>query len=460
MFKTNSSNKLSYSYLIVLLLPVVLLIPLLFNANINLYVFLLVIMAGVLISLNYKAIPILLILSITVYFKIMYIQVSVWLTYLLLISFLVTHKNIRLKELKNSLTFSLLIFVLCILPSLVNSYNKLLSIYYMQNLLAIILVYFAISLSLRNFNQINTLLYVYIFGILLSSFSVIYLGFLTGQRVFGYSEVLYIDLAGVALILSLIFFLYEDGIKKIIFGLFSLIISFGLILTQTRNAWLSTLLSILILGVFLLVKNEKVLIKKRKVIVYFASITFSFIFLFLVAKVFSPGVEERVSAAVQERVVNDNPVSIVGDSFLTRLLIWHTAILAFLKHPFLGIGIYSFPFSSKLYTVVPESFYNMYVKGLNPHHGYLGVLTETGILGFMGLIFFLKSTFKIVLINLKLSKKKQEVIISLFLLGATIYISISLFFTQEWLYGQMAVLFGLILGLISTSYRLLMSKDR
>ena len=140
---------------------------------------------------------------------------------------------------------------------------------------------------------------------------------------------------------------------------------------------------------------------------------------------------------------------------MTRLLIWDTAINAFKHHPIIGIGVYSFPFESAQYYTISKELFKDYVKGLSPHITYLAVLTETGILGFIGFIIFLISSIRLGIKSLNLASTEQQKFYSLLILSLNIYIFYSMFLSDAWLWGQCGMLWGMILGMSIANYKII-----
>lgn len=186
---------------------------------------------------------------------------------------------------------------------------------------------------------------------------------------------------------------------------------------------------------------------RRKIIFYSTVSIMGGVLLYLFALSFSSGVESRVSSVSSTTIVTEDPNSVGTNSLLTRAFIWHTAYNAFVANPTFGIGIYSFPFTSHLYYTIPKDFYELFVKDAAPHVGYIAVLTETGIVGFVGFIFLVVSIFRFSLLLVRdainIYHKKTAII----LLACIVYITFSLAMTDAWLWGQYIVLWGLILGM-------------
>lgn len=429
------------------LLFLLLIIPVAIGVDVNLYPLLLGGIGVFLFSFYRNVLLSLAIFSIFLYIRFFLFQISVILSLFLLVSIILTLKNISIKELDNIFVKSVLIFLVSIFPSYFNSIKPFSSMYHTLNFVALFIIGLTISLGEKDYKTISKLVFVYLIGLFVSTLHVYYQGIATGGRVFGFSEVFYIDLAGIGSLFTVVLSFFTSGKRRIFFSLLSGFYILGLVLTQTRNAWISFILSFFIL-VFIIYKNsEKVHINKLKIINYTLIVIILMAFAFITVKALAPGVESRVEALANDQVVTNNPVSLMGNSLMTRVLIWHTAINAFMAHPITGIGAYSFPFSSQIYYTIPKDFYLMYVKGLTPHQGYLGVMTETGIVGLAGFIIFLTMNLKLAFRNLRNSFSKEELTFSFMILISLIYVTISLIFTEAWIRGQQAILFGMLLGL-------------
>lgn len=394
------------------------------------------------------------ILLIFIYLKIGPLQTNTYFSFLLFFSLLLTHRNFSKEEIRTPYLKPFLILLLTMLPSLTNSIKPISSLIQFANFFSIIFMALAVFISVKTYQDALKIISIYSLGLIISSTHVILLGLTTGDRVFGFSEVFYIDLAGIGAIFSLILFMYSKGKIKFYMSLVFAFALLGLIFTQTRNAWISFLLTIFIFFIHQILSKQNFKVDKRKIIFYLFLILSSIITFYAIVKIASPGVESRIEMLAKSQKVTDNPVSIMGNSLLSRLLIWHTAFMAFLEHPFIGIGAYSFPFSSHLYYKIPKSFFDLYVSGLTPHHGYLGILTETGIVGFFGLIYFFFSLLKLTFKSIVNASTQTNYIVSLLSFFGLIYISISLFFTQAWFRGQQALLLGIIIGFAALSNKL------
>ncbi|MCX6173163.1 MAG: O-antigen ligase family protein [Ignavibacteriales bacterium] len=408
-----------------LLLGVIICSALLFSFNLTYYIFLA--------------------LAFVPYVYILRVHPAVVFSIFLLISALINFKGNLIKEVNNQLWFPLLLYFVSTLPSFVNTPAPLLSLRDLSNLISLIIVFFVTILGFPSKKKMMFVFFIFITAIFLHSLFVIYLGVTTGKRVLGILGVYYIDYAGLGSVITFILALYMKGLKKAIFSAIFIIITLGLILTQTRNAWFSAVFTIGTLILFLFF-NAKKAYMKRSILIF---LTLAVIVLLIVSSS-STGVDVGDRLDVNKRVVSltGDPESVGLNSFVSRAMIWHTALYAFLEHPVIGIGPYSFKHTSQLYYVIPKGFYDLYVEGRTPHITYLQVLTETGIVGFMAFLFFIIALIKLLVQSLKLLIERDDFIITLMIIWSLVYIIFSMMMTESWLYGPYIVWLGVLLGFL------------
>ena len=136
------------------------------------------------------------------------------------------------------------------------------------------------------------------------------------------------------------------------------------------------------------------------------------------------------------------------NSFFSRLLIWSVSLRAFEAHPIIGIGAFSFQFTSEQYSALTPFLYNNFVKGLSPHLAYLAVLVETGIVGLIAFLFLWIAIFKLAFKNIRNAVSAESKKYSLIILFVNVYIFISMGITDAWLWGQSGMIWGVSLGIL------------
>lgn len=385
---------------------------------------------------------------------------SIFFAIIVFISVTINFKSVARNNFKNSLFIPLLLFFSMSIISLVNTTELLSSLLEMFNLLSLIFIFYATIVAFKDINRMKKVFLAFIFFVFIHSLYVDYLGITTGKRIFGLLYVYYIDYAGLGAIASFILFLYSKGLKKILPGIAFIVIMLGLIITQTRNAWLSFAVAIISLLVFLIYKSDKLFLKKYAVLSILAGTILVMIVVVLNSSGTNNNFGERLDIKSQTVELNeDDPYSVENNSFVTRIFIWHTAIMAFSEHPIIGIGSYSFMYTSQKFYKIPKGFYKLYVKGLKPHITYLQVLTETGVIGFISYIVLIISIIKLIVKTLRLQHKSAEdVVLTLMISWSLVYIVFSMLMTDAWSYGPYICWLGVLLGFLVNNYKRLLSN--
>ncbi len=377
-----------------------------------------------------------------------FLHVSVFFTPFIALSFLINTYSYHRADFKTPLNKAILIYTLSVLPSIYNSSDKLASLGKLYNLVALLIVMFSILISIRDDKKVAALIYLFLAGVFFNTIYTIYLALSTGNRAYGFSGIFYVDFVGLGALFLVIIFIYSKGVKKIFSGFLVIFFITGLILTQTRNAWLSFAVSFILLMLYLL-KNHRNYFLSRKLLASFIllMIVVGYVVYFSASSI-STTLDDRISGKTQITELTESTASIGENSFITRALIWHTAANAFITHPFVGIGVYSFPFSSQYYYTIPKSFYKVYVEGRTPHVTFIAVLAETGVIGFIGFVFLLIVIIKTAFQNLRQLKSVKNIPFSLIINWTFVYMLISMFMTDAWLWGQQLMIIAIFLGLL------------
>lgn len=369
------------------------------------------------------------------------------------LSFLLTHK-FKFEEIKNPLNKYFLIFSITGVLSIYNSVNIPLNLLYLLRLVAFFIVLTAVQISIKNYAQIRRYLYFFLIMCLINGLDIIYLSVTTDLRVFGFAGIWYVDYVGLALVISLTFLLYNKKMK--IYFISSLIILIAaLIFTQTRNAWLSSGISMLIIIVHFIFKSSDLGYNRKKVIIWSLFVIALIIFVSLQAQNLNPGVFKRVSPQSLQPISDENNNDVGISSFMTRIFIWHTAFQAFLAHPIIGIGLYSFPFSSQYYFTIDPIAYKLFVKNLPAHTTILAVMAEVGIIGSIAFLLFIYSLSKFLIRTLKDSLTEISQFYSLIFIYMQIFIFISMIMTDAWLWGHQLILWAILLAFFISNRKLI-----
>ena len=408
---------------------------------------------------NFRVIYSILIISLFINLHFQELSSAVWVAILVPISTLICFRNFKTNELKLPITLPLLLYIITMIISLVNSIDFLFSILLMYNMFAFIFIVYTSSLAIRDKKEIVVYIILFLILNLFNSFHVIADGLASSRRAFGFAGIMFVDYVGIAITMNFILLLVSAGKNFRILLLISLLVLIAaLLITQTRNAWLSTFLSLFFALVYLIFKSKKFKIRKSFLIAAMIAsmIIMGSIFIFISSV--NPEVTERAqeTTKVEQSIDKEGQVK---SSLVSRLLIWHTAYNAFLSEPVIGIGAYSFPFSSQEYYKVPRFIFEDYVEGLTPHQTFIAVAVETGLLGLFAFLFFLIASLKISFDTIKLSKTSEEKRFSFLLFSPLLYILISMTMTDAWLWGHGIILWGILLGFNLWNRKKLIEKN-
>jgi O-antigen ligase len=168
----------------------------------------------------------------------------------------------------------------------------------------------------------------------------------------------------------------------------------------------------------------------------------------------NPLIEERAGELTSGPARGRDDQVVAAHSIVSRMFIWDTAFNAFRAHPFVGIGVYAFPYTSLRYNNSTLEIYRLYVSGSSPHQTHLAVLAETGIIGAIGFIVFAVATLRVVFGAIRQSSTEPGSRYALVAGIAVVYCFVSMVFSDAWLWGQGIVLLGLVLGLTLANWRI------
>lgn len=390
---------------------------------------------------------------------------SVFVSLGLLVSFIITYRNIAADFFKSPLTLPVVIYYCTIIPSLVNSSNILLSVYIMLNLHAIVILTLIFGYTCNSYEKIRKIIFAFIGLTTIDALVIIYLALVYGGRKFGISGVVYVDYSAMSIIVLFLYMLFNrKNISKnntAITAVLIMVILAGLIFTQTRNTFISLSLTFLTLFIFITIKRSKFNISSGKLVGVFSSIIAVSLILVIVLTYVNPDIFQRLDQLNKSNVLSVKKESdFSSNTLLTRLLIWDTAWNAFKAHPVIGIGAYSFPFESSAYSTLPKDLYKEFVEGLSPHITFLANLAETGILGLLGFLLFLGASIRLGIESIKLAFSEEQIFYSIIILALQFYIMYSMFLTDAWLWGQCGMLWAVVLGLSIANYKIITNENK
>lgn len=373
-------------------------------------------------------------------------------------SFVLTKRSENSALRYNPLLFPALLFFLTMLPSLSNVTNIALSVSRMMNYIFIVLISFTIGAAVTNYDQIKKGIFAFLVVSVANAVYVIQYGLATSKRSFGFVGVVYVDYVCIVLVLLTIYFFLNKKRLVVLFSILFFLLS--MILTQTRNTVLSLVLTFFIVLIILIRRSEHFSLKKKNLVAGLVTFLFLFTFIIGVISIVAPDSLSRLvelNSNTPAPEIKDEEDIVGVNSLVTRLMIWHTCSNAFISHPVIGIGAYSFALESAQYYTIPTFVYKAFVEGASPHVTYLAVLTESGIIGFIGFMVFLIASMKISVKSMNLANNNESKQISLIILSVQIYISLSMLMSDAWLWGLCAAMWAFWLGLAIANYRIIVS---
>lgn len=378
----------------------------------------------------------------------LFYSLCAFVVFYLLSSFVITNKGFVLSDLNTPFAKITLLFILTLLPSFFNSLEVNRGAQNMFHWAIFLLLISILSISLRDKEKINFLVTVYLSLITLNAFYSIYQGITSGRRAFGFVGIMYVDMLGIAIVVVFNLLLYAKGKVKLFYSAVFVIMTLSLIFTKTRNVWINTAI-VLLLSLFHLIKKSGYLnIDKRKLLRY-GGLSLLVIIISGTALISYFGTSFFRLAEKQKLTQESLETGDISNSLVTRYFIWSTGLNGFKQHPYIGIGMYSFPYTAKYYNTLPKVIFKKFVDMYSLHHGYYSILVEAGVVGFIGLLIYLsvmvKKTRKIYL----QAQETPYFLYTFIAFWVLIYIIISLFFSDAWFWGRGIIIWGVVLGVIS-----------
>jgi O-antigen ligase len=296
--------------------------------------------------------------------------------------------------------------------------------------------------------MILSVIKIYLILVFLNSVDVIVQAIITSKRVFGFAGIMFVDYVGIGVVMGVALTIFSKGtLKRITFSLLTLVFIIALIFTQTRTSWISTFLTVAIVLLFIAFNEKQYGFAEGSIRRFFLSAVIVIIVALSIALYLNPDTFNRLSEVNNKSEPLIPESGFVRNSLVSRFLIWHTAYNAFISNPVLGIGAYAFPFSSTYYYKISDVLFDIYVKGLSPHQTFIAVAVETGIVGLVAFATLLIALVRYTLRTMVELSKSSEHYLSVLLGGSIIYIIISMFTTDAWLWGHGIILFGMLIGL-------------
>lgn len=362
-------------------------------------------------------------------------------------SFLVT-RRFAWSSLRTPLTIPILVYGLTVIPSLFNAGNPLRCVAFTYNVVAFLIALHVPYLLATSMPVVRRFFAIYLAMAVVNGIELSLLSLSTGRREYGFSGLMYGDYAGIAVNTVAAALMVSRGRSRLLLGTIAAVVGVALIMTQTRNAWISAFVT-LSFGVAYLIRHPELAGISRRDMVRFAGIgALALIILVGGALTLNPDLQGRAASITANEAVESGETLIVRNSLISRMMIWDAALNAFLAHPWAGVGVYGFAMASRQYSHLPAALYDFYVRDMSPHVTMFAVLSETGLIGFTGFLIFVGSLVRVALRSVRGARELEGRRAAFVGLTAVVYIVVSMFFTDAWLWGQGIVLLGLIAGIV------------
>lgn len=379
---------------------------------------------------------------------------AVLFTAIVAISFVVNRRDFAWASLRTPLTVPIIIYGLAVVPSLFNAVNPLRCIAFTYNVVAFLIALHVMYILATNMDTLRRMAKVFLGMALVNGIVLILMAMGTARRQYGFAGIMYVDYAGLAVNILAAIFMVTRVRHRFIVGAAAAVVGIALILTQTRNAWISAFVT-LAFGVGYLIRHPELAGIPRWQMIRFAGIgALALVVLVAGVLVLNPAIEQRATGIAESESVESGGALIVRSSLVTRMMIWDAALNAFLAHPLAGVGVYGFAMASKQYSHLPAALYDFYVRDMSPHVTLFAVLSETGIVGLAGFLIFVVALVRVALRTVRVARDPDGQRAALVGLMAVVYCVVSMLFTDAWLWGQGIVLLGLITGAVLAIHRL------
>jgi len=267
--------------------------------------------------------------------------------------------------------------------------------------------------------------------------ALVFLFFGENTRAFGITGTPLPDLMVSALIASITFLIMsKNRRRKQKFLALASLLFLGLVMTQTRGAWLSFSISFLFLSYLLL--NKSIPGAKKNLFRIFLFGLILIVLLFFVFQSAFIGITHRVEQIQYADV----------GTIQFRFILWHAAITAFLANPVNGIGLGQFSLLSNKFSDIGKSeLFKENIEGLTAHNILISYLSETGIIGILALLFFYYSFTKLMAKCFNRIDSDENLDLVIILRTFLFFVVISSIYAGAWFWGLNGTLFMIFLAI-------------
>ncbi len=379
---------------------------------------------------------------------------AIWFTPLVAVAILLHRRDFAWRELSTPLSIPLLSYGLAVIPSLFVALRPVVCFGKLYNMVAFAIAMYAALMAIRSFGAMRRVAFVFLILTAITASDVIVMALASGRREYGFAGVMFVDYAGLSVNVIALMVLFTRRLPRALLAALGLIVGMGLILTQTRNAWIVTGVTLAFAFSYLIRHPHIAGIARKHLIAIAVAGCIVLAGLTVVTIALNPSVGSRATDLAEANTVDTPDALIIRNTLLTRMLIWDTSLNAFIAHPLVGVGVYGFIDASYDYSRLPAILYALYVRNMSPHLTFLEVLAETGLIGMAGFLFLLVSVVRLASRTVREAKELAAQRHAFVAFIVIVYCTISMFFTDAWLWGQGVVLGGLLVGLVLANRRI------
>lgn len=388
------------------------------------------------------------------------IQLVNIISYLLIVYFIFNYRTDNFNKLKLPFLLKIisvwLIFAVFI-SAVRTPFASNLSVYYFVMFFIYIFTGYIIFRSVKNFKILENYLDYFYKSVALYGIAIIIAIFATGKiRSFGISGPTISDIIVIALLIA-IFKSYLKGKVSRSNLIYILILFIVLITTLSRFSWIGFIMSF-IYGIVLIMFNENNSIFSKKNL-YIVLISLFLLFLLFVTGLYNL-IIDRILDVNFDILDTTRDEGAVSNSLDSRILVWGTALNAFLHNKFSGVGYFMFHKVSYVYNIFPEELYVDFVMGLDPHSTFLGFLTETGLFGFSAFFLYLFTAFILSIRSVTLSTNADIKLNSFILSIILFFVFTTSFYSGAFTFGYNAYVLHTIVGLVVANYALIVKNKK
>lgn len=259
-------------------------------------------------------------------------------------------------------------------------------------------------------------------------------------RAFGFAGLGFADHTMVGLLICAVFYICSSDLRaRIFWGVGFLVLVAALAATQTRASAITAGWALLLTFImaFKANKNIKLSIPKRGLIVA--------VFLLVVVVpvvVFSTPIFDGIVHRFERMGFQ------VSGTVLLRVILWKLGFAAFKEHPIFGIGPGQY---AVIINYVPAARFEpmwAWIKGMGPHVSFMTALTETGVVGLIGIVALFGKAVQGAHSRIKDAVNRDDLAVRLFLFIFAAVVFGSSMYAGAWFWGNnsyhMAVFFGFI----------------